>query len=300
MIQSINSSADSFLADIDRLQARSERAQRQLTSGLRVAVPSDDPDQVGAIVQLGSSLAHIIQIGHNLDQVKTEVDTGEQVISATVSTLEKISVLAAQGANFTQTATMRADLAKEIQDLFGQLVAAANTSVGGRYIFSGDADQAPAYGLNPASPTGITPYLGLAPNRRVELPRGGTFPVSQTAQQIFDGGGAASVFAAVKGLQAALLANDQAGIEASVGALNSAHDHLGQSLSYYGAIQNELESAISDAKTLSTRYSVNLASLREADLVGASVDLNQSKLALDAAFSARARSPRTSLFDFLG
>jgi flagellar hook-associated protein 3 FlgL len=300
MIQSINGSADSFLADIDRLQIRAERAQRQLTSGLRVAVPSDDPDQVGAIVQLGSLLAHVTQVGHNLDQVKTEVDTGEQVISTAVSTLEKISVLAAQGANFTQTASMRAGLAKEVQDLFEQLVAAANTSVGGRYIFAGDADQAPAYGLNPASPTGTTPYLGLASNRQVELPRGGTFPVSQTAQQIFEGPGAAGAFAAVSGLRAALLANDQAGIEAAAGALRSAHDHLGQSLTYYGAIQNEVESAISDAKVLKTRYSANLASLREADLVGASVELNQSQLALDAAFSARARTPRTSLFNYLG
>ena len=63
MINSINSSADNFLVDISRTQARSERAQRQLSSGLRVSKPSDDPDQVGNILQLSSNLSRNEQIG---------------------------------------------------------------------------------------------------------------------------------------------------------------------------------------------------------------------------------------------
>jgi flagellar hook-associated protein 3 FlgL len=300
MINSINASADNFLVNIDRIQARAERAQRELSSGLRVSKPSDDPDQVGNILQLSSTLARNDQIGRNLDQVKSEVDAGERVLSSAVSTLEQASVIGAQGANFTVSTSQRAGLAQQVQDLLDRLVANANTSIGGRYLFAGDSDQVPPYSLDLTSATGTTPYAGSAATRRVEHPRGGTINVSQSAQQIFDAPGAASVFGAVNSLRVALLADDQPGIAASVSALKSAHDHLGESLSFQGSIQNEVDSGISDVKTTGLRLATNLAALREADLVGASLDLTNAKLSLDAAFSARARVPRTSLFDFLG
>jgi flagellar hook-associated protein 3 FlgL len=300
MINSINPSADNFLASIDRLQARAERAQRQLSSGLRVTRPSDDPDQIGNILQISSTVARNEQIGHNLDQVKAEVDTSEQALSTAVSTLESVSVLAAQGANFTESVNTRAGLAQQVQDLLERLIANANTSVGGRYVFGGDSDQTPPYALDLITATGTTPYAGSAATRQVEHPRGGTFPVSQSAQQIFDAPGAANVFGAVNSLRVALLANDQAGVTAAVDALRTAHDHLSQSLSYYGSIQNEVNQGISDVKTIGLRLTTNLSAIRDADLVSASIDLNNAKLSLDAAFSARARVPRTSLFDFLG
>ena len=300
MINSINPSADNFLVDINRLEARAERAQRQLSSGLRVSQPSDDPVQVSNILQLSSAVARNDQIGANLNLVKAEVDGASQTLSTAVATLEKISVLGTQGANFDQTAETRAGLASEVQDLLQQLVVAANAAVGGRYVFSGDSDQTQPYALDLTTATGVTAYAGSAATRQVEDPRGGTFPVSQTAQQIFDAPGAASVFGAVNSLRVALLANDQAGVTAAVGALTAAHDHLGQSLSYYGSIQNEVDDGISQVQTIGLRLTTNLSALRDADLTGASVELNNAKLSLDAAFLARARVPRTSLFDFLG
>jgi len=299
MINSINPSADNFLVDINRLEARSERAQRQLSSGLRVSQPSDDPDQVSNILQLSSAVARNNQIGANLNFVKAEVDGSSQTLSAAVATLEKISVLGAQGANFDQTAQTRAGLASEVQDLLQQLVAAANTAISGRYVFSGDSDQTQPYALDLTTATGTTPYAGSAATRQVEDPRGGTFAVSQTAQQIFVAPGAASVFGAVNSLRVALLANDQAGVTAALGALSAAHDHLGQALSYYGSIQNEVDDGISRVKTIGLGFATNLSALRDADLTGASIELNDAKLSLDAAFSARAKVPRTSLFDFL-
>jgi flagellar hook-associated protein 3 FlgL len=300
MINSINPSADSFLVDINRLQARSERAQRQLSSGLRVSRPSDDPGQVANILQLSSDIARNDQIGVNLNRVKAEVDGGSQALSSAVSILEQVNVLGAQGSNFNQTAQTRAGLAEQVQNLLRQLVTISNTNVGGRYVFSGDADGAPPYSVDLATATGATPYAGSAATRQVEDPRGGTFAVSQSAQQIFDTPGGASVFGAANSLRVALQANDQAGITAAVTSLRAAHDQLSQSLSYYGSIQNEVDNGISQAKTIGLRLLTDLSALRDADITSASLELNEAKLGLDTAFSARARVPRTSLFDFLG
>jgi flagellar hook-associated protein 3 FlgL len=299
MINSINPSSDNFLLDVARLQARAERAQRELSSGIRVSNSSDDPDSVSAIVQAGSDVARNQQIGRNLDNVKVEVDTAEQALQAAVSTLEQINVVGAQGANFDQTAQTRNGLALQVQSLLERLVAIGNTSVEGRYVFSGDSDQIPAYGIDLTTATGTTPYGGSAATRQVADPRGGSFTVSQTAQQIFDTAGA-SVFGAVNDLRVALLANDQDAITASLGALKAAHDHVSDSLSFYGSVQNEVADGINAVKALDLRFKTQLSDLRDADLAEATSDLLSAKLSLDAAFSARAKLPRTSLFDYLG
>jgi flagellin-like hook-associated protein FlgL len=178
-------------------------------------------------------------------------------------------------------------------------VANANTSVEGRYVFSGDSDQNPAYNLNLTTPTGTNPYAGSAATRQVADPRGGSFATSQTAQQIFDAPGA-SVFAAVNSLRVALLANDQDAITASLASLKAAHDHVSDSLGFYGSVQNDVADGINAVKALDLRFRTQLSDLRDADLAAASTDLVSAKLNLDAAFSARAKVPKTSLFDYLG
>ena len=101
-------------------------------------------------------------------------------------------------------------------------------------------------------------------------------------------------------LRVALLANDQDAITASLGALKTAHEHVSDSLSFYGSVQNEVADGINAVKALDLRFTAQLSDLRDADLAEATSDLLSAKLNLDAAFSARAKVPRTSLFDYLG
>src|SRR5260370_24316185 len=103
MINSINPSADNFLVDINRLEARAERAQRQLSSGLRFSQPSDDPVQVSNILQISSAVARNDQIGANLNLVKAEVDVPSQTLSTALATLEKANVLGPQGTHLDDT-----------------------------------------------------------------------------------------------------------------------------------------------------------------------------------------------------
>ena len=299
MIQSINPSADAFLAAVSQLQAQAQRAQEQLGSGLRVNRPSDDPAVVSDILQISSSLARNTQIGHNLTNVTAEVNAAEQALSSAVSTLDTVATLGSQGANFNRTASDRAQIAVQIQDQLQNLIGDANTSVGNRYVFSGDADQTAPYALDLTTTTGTTPYAGLPATRQVEDPRGSSFAVSQTAQQIFDAPGA-GVFEAVNAVRVALLANDQTGITTALASLKTAQDSLNGSLAYYGSVQNQVADATAATSTIGAQLTANLSSVRDADAVAVASDLTSAQLELQAAFSARAKYPPTSLFNFLG
>jgi flagellar hook-associated protein 3 FlgL len=299
MIQNISPSADSFLAAINQLQAQVQRAQEEIGSGLRVNRPSDDPSVVTDILQINSSLARNTQIGQNLSNVTAEVNGAEQALSSAVSTLDIVATLGSQGANFNRTAADRAQIAVQIQDQLQNLIGNANTSVGNRFVFSGDADQTAPYALDLTTTTGTTPYTGSAATRQVEDPRGSSFAVSQTAQQIFDAPGA-GVFAAVNAVRVALLANDQPGIATALANLRTAQDSLNGSLAFYGSVQNQVADATAATSTIGLQLVANLSAVRDADIVSVASDLTTAQLQLQAAFSARAKYPPTSLFNFLG
>jgi flagellar hook-associated protein 3 FlgL len=298
MIQGIDPSADAFLANINRLEAQAETDQQQISSGLRVNKPSDDPAAISDILQLSSGIARNTQIGKNLGNVTAEVSGAENGLATAITTLDSIATLGTQGANFNQTAANRTQLAGQVQDALQNLLADANTSVNNRFVFSGDSDQTAPYALDLTTATGASPYAGSAATREIENPAGGTFAVSQAASQIFDAPGA-SVFAAVNSLRVALLNNDQTGITTALGSLQTAQQSLNVSLSFYGTAQNNVAAATTASQTIDLQLQTNLADIRDADVVQATSNLTETQLNLQAAFQARGKFPSTSLFNFL-
>src|SRR5258706_8693858 len=148
MIEFFNPSNQIFLHGMDRLLTRELRAQQQLTTGLRIANVSDDPDHIGSLMQVRTNLAQAQQTASNLGRVKTETDTAESALSNAVKLLENVSTLASQGQPTTQTAETRNQIAGEVGSVLEQMVAIANSSVDGRFIFSGDSDQTPPYTID--------------------------------------------------------------------------------------------------------------------------------------------------------
>jgi flagellar hook-associated protein 3 FlgL len=298
MIQSINPSAEAFLASVNQLETQASTDEEEIASGLRVNKPSDDPGAISDILQLSSSMARNTQLGENLGNVTAEVSGGENALSTAITTLDSVATLGTEGATFNQTAADRTQLAGQVQDALQNLIANANTSVNNRYVFSGDSDQTAPYALDLTTATGASAYAGSASTREVEDPRGGTFAVSQTAQQIFDAPGA-SVFAAVNSLRTALLNNDQTGITTALGNLQTAQQSINVSLSFYGTAQDNVAGATGAAQTIGLQLQTNLSSVRDADVVAVTSDLSEVQLNLQAAFESRGKFPATSLFNFL-
>jgi flagellar hook-associated protein 3 FlgL len=306
VLRNIDPSGEQFLADLARIQAAGSRAQRSISSGIRVANPSDAPDSVSDILRLCASIDRNSQITTNLSRVKTEVDTAEQALADAITIVDRARVLASQGAVTTQTAQDRSILSAEVKSLIERLVDASRTMVEGRYIFSGDMDFAPQYSVDFTSPDGVVRLMTTTASRQIEHPQGTTFPVGKTAEEVFDARNpddslaSGNVFAAVNGLRVALEANDQAGIDAALSALRAAGDHLNIMQSFYGTVQRKIEDAIDAANKLDLRLKTELSSKRDTDLAQAVVDLQKTQTMQQAALQARAAMPNTSLFDYLG
>ncbi|MSV29383.1 MAG: flagellar hook-associated protein 3 [Bryobacterales bacterium] len=292
--------SEQFLNGMARLNVRLDRAQRQLSSGRRISVVSDEPDRVARLVETRNDLGRIEQIQRNLGIVKGDVDTAEAVLQSGVSLLERARTLAVQGANGTQTAATRRAISAEVGDILEHLVGIANTTFQGRYLFGGDRDTVPPYIVDPSQTNGVGEYAGTDATRSIEHPTGIRIVISHTAQEIFEDPAGQNVFAAVKELQRALAANDDGAIEAAIGLVTTAHGQLGQALGTFGLLQNQISEATDFAGKQQTLDKIAQSNLEDADLAAATVELNQARFEQQSAYAARARAPRTSLFDFLG
>ncbi len=219
--------------------------------------------------------------------------------------MERVTSLASQGVNSTETASQRASIATEVTGILNQLVGLSQTSVQGRFVFSGDQDQSPQYQINLSNANGVDRLMTATATRQVQDASGVGFTLGQTAQNIFDHRNSDdslapdNVFAAVNSLRVALTNNDQAGIATALNSLHTASDYLGTQLAFYGSVQSRIADATDFSSKQQTQLQIDLSGVQDADVTQAALQLAQSTTQLQTALSAEAKIPRTSLFDFL-
>lgn len=289
-----------FLDDLNRIQKRSDRAQRALSSGLRMNTISDQPDQIGVLLQSRAELASTQQTKANLSRTKTEVDAAETAVQNGIKAVERIRVLGSQGLTGTASASSRRVIAGEVESLYRQLVNISNTAIDGRYIFAGSADQAPPYTVNLTNPTGATPYAGGNATRQITDSSGVRLSVAHTGQEIFDNPTPANnAFLAVNSLRTALLANDETAITAAVANIGTSLDHLNEQLAYYGTVQNQVAEATATAEKKAISLQAQIADTEGADLAESILELQDSATHRQAALQAQAQEDRRTVFDFI-
>ncbi|MGH9559439.1 MAG: flagellin [Bryobacteraceae bacterium] len=300
MISSLTSNNQQFVDNLNRIAQQLNNDQLDISSGVRIRQVSDDPDHISELLQARASFAASQQISSNLTQVKTEVDTGEQTLESAVQLFDQVQTLGAEGATGTQTASTRATIAGQLQGILQQMVGFANTSINGRFIFSGDSDQTAPYTYDSTQPNPVSAYQGSASTRQIQDPSGGTFSVALTAQQVFDASDpSTNVFSSIDGLITALNNNDQAAIQTSVDGLSGVGKYLNDQLAFYGTAQDNVSAATNTAQNQQTELQAQISGIEDTDVTSTILDMTQTQTQEQAALAAEGQIPRNTLFDFL-
>ncbi len=300
MISSLDPATKNFLAGLDQIQQRLQTAQNRIASGLRINNVSDAPTDIADVWQLNSQLDQVQQINTNLGLVQTEVNTGESSLSSAVTLLTQAETYGSQGASDASTTATRQDLAQSVQAILQQLVSIANTTVQGRYIFAGDSDQTIPYSLDMTQSSPVSLYQGTASTRKIQGADGNAFPVSLTAQQIFDSPNAQdNVFTSVTALIQALQSDDSTAVASALSDVQSANAYLNQQLAFYGTVQNRVQAAVTFGQNYTIQLKSQLSTLQDADAPEEITNMTQASIQLQAALQSQAGLPRTTLFDFL-
>jgi flagellar hook-associated protein 3 FlgL len=306
MISSINASDQIFLAGISQIQQQISTANQQLTSGKKVSVASDAPDQIDDLLQLRADQTQNTQIQSNLSMEQTNAQAADGALGSAIQLMDTATQLAAEGANTSETPTSLNALAQQVALLQTEMVSTSQTQVQGRYIFSGDLDQSPSYQVDLTATDGVDQLSNAAATRQIQDPERGTFSPSMTAQQIFasqnaDGSDASgNVFASLNNLRVALLSGNQTGIAAAQSEIQQASTQLNTAQSFYGNVENNITDATNYGSTYGTELTTEIGGIQDADATSAALQLTEATSHLQAAFQAQGKMPTSSLFDYLG
>ena len=101
MMSGIQSFNGGFLADLSDIESRIAKANKEISSGVRVNQASDDPAAIASIINYQSGLAGLKQVQTNLDAVQTEAKTADGALQSATSLMDQLVSLGARGASST-------------------------------------------------------------------------------------------------------------------------------------------------------------------------------------------------------
>lgn len=259
-------------------RAQSDVAERssELSSGVRVARPSDDPLAWAQARRAAVRQATTHGRGDGLQVGRDHLADTERALAALGDVFAESRTLAMQAVNANYSAADRAAIGEQVAGQFAVALDAANArNAAGEYVFGGSQST-----TLPFDAAGV--YHGDATTRSIELDdvSQGTATMAGSSLTAAEG---IDVLPALARLRAALAANDTVGIEAAVSELDTAHAQVVRLREHVGGMQRAIEDADGARGQLEDTLTARIAGLVEVDMVEGATALAKSANALGAA-----------------
>jgi flagellar hook-associated protein 3 FlgL len=289
MLSTTLSALDSNRTAINTLQA-------QISSGVRLTRPSDDPVGVSEVMHSSSSLTALVQYKRNIDSATARNTSEGTALDQLTNILSRAKELAVSQATSTATPESRRTAGAEMEQLFNTAVSLAGTKDGNEFLFGGDNVTQPPF---TSTGTGTTlDFTTTSPSgsRSVAVAAGQTLVATHDGQQLF---GDSGVLTALRDATRALQAGDQASITNAMPAIDSAFDNVQVLQGEQGARANALSVASQNVTALKANLTAYQSQLQDVDVESAVTELVTKQTSYQAAMLATSKILGMSLTDYL-
>lgn len=246
----------------------------EVSSGMRVQTPSDDPTAWLA-AQRASLRRSISQgTGTAMQFSRDRLDETDRALATILDAVSATRTLAVQGANDSYDAASRAEIGLQVRSLFEIALGAANTRApDGEFLLAGTASL-----TAPFDPTGA--YLGDAAARSIYTTEDATTVVSLTGAELTMARGV-DVLPLMTKVATALETNDAPTLRALLGELQTAVEQVALARTRGGSAMAVLDEAAVAHAALADNLDDEIARHVEADSVAAASELAKASQALD-------------------
>ena len=137
-----------FLKNIETKNESFQKVQKQLSSGNKINLPSDDPANTINYMKWESKTQDLNKFNQVIGSYKDKMNVIDGHLDAIGSGLHRARELVVQAANGVYTKDERAAIAVEIDQIVRQLVSDANTEYKGTSIFGGTSARTQPYRIS--------------------------------------------------------------------------------------------------------------------------------------------------------
>jgi flagellar hook-associated protein 3 FlgL len=285
-----------ILADLQQSQSTLDTALQQVATGQSVNVPSDNPTASAAMVQNTIETGDVDQYTQNVSSVLLTVQSASAVLSNVVTALTQAVSLGTEGANGTNSTDNLQTLATQVQGILSSVVAGANTSIGGAFLFGGTSTATP-YTADPASSTGYA-YNGTNDVNSVAVGDQLSVQVNLPGSEVFSNS-SNNVLGSLNSLVTALQSGNSTDIESATTAVSSAIGFISQQQAFYGNAESQLNSQESFLQQDTVTLASQATNLIGANAATAATNLSQDETDNSAAMAAAAKVMPNTLLSYL-
>lgn len=139
---------ESIVSQLNAVSSAMVATNQVISSGKKINRLSDDPVGLVSVLNLRSSLSNIDQLERNLATGKSWLEAGESALSETENILSEARALCVQMSSANLSSAERSNAVEVVDGYLRQILALANTEVGGRYIFGGTKTDVAPFVLN--------------------------------------------------------------------------------------------------------------------------------------------------------
>ena len=286
-----NMISQNLLRNLETSQEKIQQLQDQVSSGLKISKPSDDPIGISNVMRLNNSISSVNQYQSSAGAALDSMNATDSTLGDITSMLQSVKALAVQGADGNQTADDRTTIAAGVDQLAAQLKISANTQIGSKYIFSGTATDTETIAADGT-------FQGNNQDVTLNMGNNVSIPISVNGQTLF-GDSTTGVFATLTKLSAALKANDTTAINATLNDLDTNLNNVINQRAVLGGSVNRVTALQSQLDSTSANLKQSLSDIQSSDVAQTYTDFTAQQTTYKAALSVGAQILQVSLVDYM-
>src|ERR1017187_4848759 len=185
---STNTVFSQTVTQLDTLSSSLQQTQQQVSSGMRIQNPSDDPAGAALALQITQTSSTNSQYLSNIGTTNDAATLAEGTLQGVTSLLYNVQSTAIQAGDPALASSDRATLATNLQSDLSQLMGLANsTDAVGNYLFSGfkGSTQPFVNGVDPKTGQPAVQYNGDDGQRLIQVSSNQQIATSSSGADIF-------------------------------------------------------------------------------------------------------------------
>lgn len=273
----------------------------QASTGQKLNRPSDNPTDASTVLNINKKLSQLAGYVDNMDTAQNELNVLDNSLASLTSSLQKANDIAVQGANETNSATVRSNLKLQIDQIIQNVTTIGNTDYNGTYIFAGTNVGEPPF---KALDAGGVEYIGTPQDkdyqRYIQISDGVSTAINAPGDKVIGSYDATTktgtgVLKTLYDLSNALGNNDTDGIRATISQLSTEVDNTSSVRTTFASITSRFEMTQTSIDATKQQLTSYKSDLQDVDISEAITNLKMSQIALQATMQIAASSSMSLL-----
>jgi flagellar hook-associated protein 3 FlgL len=293
-----NMVTNSLVNEMQQLDTQQSNLHAEVSSGLSVTQPSDNPSVYGQVIELEGQNSQLAQYSANATQALNVVQSSYAGLSSLQQIYDRASELGTLASSGTNSASDTQSYATELNSLIQQAVGVANSQYNGSYLYAGTAVDAAPFTTTTDGSGNITAVDYVGNSSQTAIPVSGSSSVAPSTSGTTNAGIATFINQLIA-LQGAMNSGDPSAVSTATSALDPSDDVLTSAVAENGAVEARIQSDQTQLQSMTTQISSEISADTSANLPSTIVQLNQTQLAYQAALETANRVMQLSLVDYI-